>query len=1110
MMKHFALIFLGALTLEVTAQTTFNADMTCAPEGFENVFVTGPWCGWCANDTYNTMTDPDGDGVYTVEVADLTGVVEYKYAIDGFAYQENLVNDMVDGATCAPVTDYSGYANRQIDAGSVANDYYGTCDGTCNDTPPPSGGTVLFRVDMSEYAGTYGTVNLNGSFNGWCGACATMTDDDGDMVFELAVDLQGGTVEYKFTLDGWTAQEEFMDGDPCTSTIDGYINRTLEITGDLELPVVCWNLCTGCEGEAVPGCTDPIAINYNATATEDDGSCLYNEDETLLFMETFSNGFAGDNGIGSWTVEDTGGNQIWVEVGPDGYGAYSDGAPTNAVHPAGEYSTEIGPLESVTAANGWVIFDNDFYNTPISDGYQDTEGTLTSPSLDFGNLGSVLVNWESYYRYCCYPYAPVYLEVGVTEGGVTSWTTFDAHGDFIEAANTASANPLPVRVDISCAAAYQSDVKLRFAYRQPPETGAGYSHYYWGIDDVVVTSNDVVNDIAITQVTNGDVYNVWEYRNTPIEQAISTTDGGLVAGVMYRNMGIANQSNVNVLVEILNNQGTVVHQVSETLDEVLTFANALSCPANEQDTLFIATGWQPNQVGTYTLRISMFGDQNDEIPADNILSKEFKYSMETYAHDNESALDGELRPRESNDIVDYFDPTGYGSFYHFPNEGSVAYGVAVRFGPNCGLDINGSIRDLEFETRLYSMDGSTAITDSPFDAAYWIYNPEWSNPEGTSGVEIYLPFDDPIVLGTWPTDGQYYFASVISEYESIAELTVLAELDSDTDTSTGQFSQSGSGDFVWFTSQTATPSIRLITAPMGCQDPEACNYQSGASMGGASCDYISCLGCTDDMACNYDGEAAVEDGSCDYSCFGCTDSTAVNWNPNASIDDGSCEYFATTCSFLGHEGWDELAAGLYADSAMWHYVGSEASGEWVLSLPTTIQEPTSGSTFAVSMWSGLSMTNLPSGLEVADFPESLEGGEQACLSYSGMPTTAGQYPIMVSGSMTVLLFGSPYEVGTFSVVASMDIFPNPNPILGCTYSNAANFVLFANQDDGSCEFAGCTEPTADNYQPLATVDDGSCEFDNCVSTCPGDLNGDGTVGTPDLLSLLSSFGNDCN
>ena len=149
----------GAETLDVvcfnscsacSAGVTFNVDVTCAP-AFDNLFVTGPWCGWCANDDYNTMTDPDGDGIYSVTISDLTGTVEYKYAINGFADQENLVNDMVDGASCAPITDFNGYANRTVEAGSSTNDYYGTCDGTCNDEVAAVGGTVLFQVDMSEY-----------------------------------------------------------------------------------------------------------------------------------------------------------------------------------------------------------------------------------------------------------------------------------------------------------------------------------------------------------------------------------------------------------------------------------------------------------------------------------------------------------------------------------------------------------------------------------------------------------------------------------------------------------------------------------------------------------------------------------------------------------------------------------------------------------------------------------------------------------------------------------------------------------------------------------------------------------------------------------------------
>ena len=273
-MKHLlSLAAAFALTLGAAAQTTFNVDMSCAPE-FDNVFVTGPFCGWCANDDSNTMTDDDGDGVYTVVIEGLTGTVEYKYAINGFAGQENLINDMVDGADCAPVTDFAGYANRQTEAGSTTSDYYGTCDGTCNDVP---GGLVTFQVDMAGYAGTFGTVNLNGSFNGWCGGCAVMTDDDGDGVYSLEVGLDGGTVEYKFTVDGWTDQEMFDEGTACTSTIDGYTNRTLDVTGDAVLDVVCWNLCTGCVVAPVLGCTDETACNYNADANEDDGSCVYGD-----------------------------------------------------------------------------------------------------------------------------------------------------------------------------------------------------------------------------------------------------------------------------------------------------------------------------------------------------------------------------------------------------------------------------------------------------------------------------------------------------------------------------------------------------------------------------------------------------------------------------------------------------------------------------------------------------------------------------------------------------------------------------------------------------------------------------------------------------------------
>ena len=98
--------------------------MNCVTEPYNIAHITGPIWGWTAD---IVMTDDDGDGIYSITFDDLSGDVEYKYMIDYWAGQENLVDDMVDGVTCAPVTDYSTYANRVVAFGSNTADTYGSC-----------------------------------------------------------------------------------------------------------------------------------------------------------------------------------------------------------------------------------------------------------------------------------------------------------------------------------------------------------------------------------------------------------------------------------------------------------------------------------------------------------------------------------------------------------------------------------------------------------------------------------------------------------------------------------------------------------------------------------------------------------------------------------------------------------------------------------------------------------------------------------------------------------------------------------------------------------------------------------------------------------------------
>jgi len=80
--------------------------------------------------------------------------LEYKYMVDGWASQENLIDDVQAGGTCAPVTDYATYANRLGVIGSTFNDTYGQCVACGTVLPDPCD---LFTQNFDD----------NTALNGW-------------------------------------------------------------------------------------------------------------------------------------------------------------------------------------------------------------------------------------------------------------------------------------------------------------------------------------------------------------------------------------------------------------------------------------------------------------------------------------------------------------------------------------------------------------------------------------------------------------------------------------------------------------------------------------------------------------------------------------------------------------------------------------------------------------------------------------------------------------------------------------------------------------------------------------------------------------------------------
>lgn len=113
---------------------------------------------------------------------------------------------------------------------------------------------VTFQLNFNDYAGAATTPELNGTFNGWCGDCNAMTDEDNDGVYQVTVALAvGETVEYKFSADAWTDEETLIEGSSCTVTSDGNTNRVLTVgDANMTLGVVCWNECNNCDPNLTP------------------------------------------------------------------------------------------------------------------------------------------------------------------------------------------------------------------------------------------------------------------------------------------------------------------------------------------------------------------------------------------------------------------------------------------------------------------------------------------------------------------------------------------------------------------------------------------------------------------------------------------------------------------------------------------------------------------------------------------------------------------------------------------------------------------------------------------------------------------------------------------
>lgn len=192
------------------------------------VRMTGPFWGW--DPTAGPFASDNGNGTWSFTLSPApTSDMEYLIIVD--QVQENLVADMQNGGTCAPVTDYFSYANRlwTVGDGDVTGISYDRCVSCAVED-------LIITTEICDSTLTPNQLNLTGPLWGWNPAFGPQAVNNGNGTWTFTVSpAPSDSVEYLLVLDGTMENliADMQNGGTCAPLTDyfSYANR-LWVNGD--------------------------------------------------------------------------------------------------------------------------------------------------------------------------------------------------------------------------------------------------------------------------------------------------------------------------------------------------------------------------------------------------------------------------------------------------------------------------------------------------------------------------------------------------------------------------------------------------------------------------------------------------------------------------------------------------------------------------------------------------------------------------------------------------------------------------------------------------------------------------------------------------------------
>ena len=375
----------------------------------------------------------------------------------------------------------------------------------------------------------------------------------------------------------------------------------------------------------------------------------------------------------------------------------------------------------------------------------------------------------------------------------------------------------------------------------------------------------------------------------------------------------------------------------------------------------------------------------------------------------------------------------------------------------------------------------------------------------------------------------------------------------------------------------------------GCTDDTACNYDNDATDDDGSCIYAetgydcdgNCLndadgdgvcdefeidGCTDATACNFDSLATEDDGSCEYpdtyydcdgNCLndvdgdgicdefeteGCTDSEACNYIPTATEDDGSCTYpeagYDCDGNCLNDEDGDgicdEFEVAGCTDTNACNYDEAATDDDGSCEFPETFYD-CDGNCINDADGNGICDELEVGGctdVEACNYDPSATFDDGSCAELDDCGVCGGSG---VSGcGIAEACNYDPAVTCSNAAECEFDSCAGCLDETACNYDPEATVAgvcdfpeVFWEDCDGNClegydedgngicdpeDVPGCTNPDAVNYNPNATVDNGTCIIIivGCGNITACNYDPSVTVNAPGLCDFPDTIYEDCD